>query len=330
MLAQFENAHSVNLSQLPQKLAYVNRALRILQLHSDSNGLLTQSSSERLLEHHFPELTTLQVREINLALHDLGLRDSKPGGGQHYIRMDVHSVSLAQLKENKRIPSQNADLSDDALLALVTQTLDALRKNAVSVAHPQHAVGVVQGHMALIEEVCGENTGEVIPLLKALALYRMHALAGRFVCFVNMVQPLVLTAQELEDGRPLVEWPSTLAELLPPELQVKAMDPESIINRLASACERMEMENATLARQLNEIAVRLAGMAQAYEELQELCDDVTHENRRLAEEVERLQKEQDMQQAPPPVALPAELLERVDGILRRHTQSGTSTVMKPE
>jgi hypothetical protein len=256
----------IDLGNPESLLHYVNRALHALQLHSDRDGFLAAASSERLLRQKFGELTEAQVREVNDALFTLGLRETKPGGGEHIIRIDVREVTLQQLLANKRLPALPlpAVKNEGELFAAVSLAIEGLREQGERIEGSPYTVALVHDHMQIIESLAGELICEVILALKALDAYRVYKVYGEPVCFVNTIEPGHLTARMVTDGKALVEWPNTVEELLPPTHLAKAIGPEALIRRLVAACEKSAAGQQAVSRQLAQRTTELARVLEAY------------------------------------------------------------------
>ena len=308
---------SYDLGNWSMRLHFVNRALRILQLHSDVHGFLSISSSTKLLQQNLPELSSTQVTEVNEALFRLGLRDTKPGGADHVIRMDVTRVTDMQLRAGIRIPHEKEKVTKDTI-EYVQLAFQALRENAEAVEHNHLKLGIVRQHIAVIEELCGEHAGEVIMRLKALALYRMQTIGDDFVCFVNLTDPADIDERQIRAGIPLFEWPTTLGELVPPSMLVGNMSAEQIIAALTQSCEQSETEVRRLRAALEQRNKELEQVAEAYEQLEgehgrlrEARDNLAKENELLAAKIKELEEQ------PIEAALDPGLASRVQNILRR-------------
>lgn len=242
-----------------ERLHYVNLALRILQASCASHGALNISSSTRMLEQRLSHLTTDQVQDINTTLYKLGLRTTKPGGSDHFIRMDIRRVTLEQLSAGQRIPHTSIeDETTEELVDLVQLALSGLREKATLIDHPSLTIGWLRGHYEIIESFAGALAGEVILCLKALDLYRSVPVGDGFVCFVNTTEPPVITLRMATERQPLTEWPSNLIELLPASTQVQSMTATEIIQRLVAICQQHEKKHATSEEEMRHLKSELA------------------------------------------------------------------------
>lgn len=316
----------IDLDDWNTRLHFANRALHILQLHSDPHGFLSISSSDRLLRSGLAPLTVSQVREVNQMMFDLGLRKTKSGGGEHIIRKDITHITIEQLQRGRPIPVEKEEAVTEETLVNVSLALEALRENAERINHPRLTLGVVRNHMQIIEELCGERAGEVIMHLKALALYRMHSFGDEFVCFVNETEPAMLRERDLRDGKPLIEWPDTLEGLLPPSLLVQTMPVEEIIASLARACDLAEDKARKLGVALTQRTEELRQVAEAFERLEQERNELAEKNAGLSKENERLTAEisdlhgqlRELRSKPAAAELDPGLTSRVTDILGRY------------
>lgn len=325
------SAGIVDLGDPATKLYYVNRAHRTLVTNSTRDGWLSISSTGGILWRQLSDLTEAQVDEINNVLFRLGLRKSKPGGGDSVIRTDIWTITMEQLVANEELPAATffADLEADAaeeLANAVLFTAEGLKEAAELIVGSACGLAIVRDHMGVIEGFANELAGEVILALKKLDLYRVYTFGNNMLCFIQSAMIDELTLEIVMQKRAWFEWPDTIEELLPPKYLVKMMPLEQIVEILIGECERLEEEclrerRARIQDQqaLSTLQEQLAVLMDTFETLEQKHAASKAQVEASEERIAQLEAELAAAKTRPTTTLSSDLQDRFARILDRNS-----------